>query len=1099
MLSQGQKALGRELRLGDAQWSLLKGVSLSDLAVSEKGGFSAGTFAEAARLSVRPQWRALLRRDLIVDTISLEGLRLTVVKRADGRYNFSDIAGSTATSPAPGSGAEAAAPLALAVRSAALSDARVVYRDAASGEILTVSELDLTVRNFRMKGSFDAALSVASAGRYEGRALDGTLSLAGKIDLGGIDPEKAALELKRFSVEHQGLKVAGSGKAKGLAAPALDLAVSVSAAAGKLLEARYEGTAGPGQRAKGKLSGKSEGFTGAAFAAFGASPSLALPKGELNADFEWSGDSLALKSLKLKGELGMIEASGSVAKLRAARPEADLAFSAALELPALKGGEYPQLSWPAGLATPAAKIEAKGGYNGESLALERLVIETEAGQATLKGRADALLSGKPALDLGAELRLKLPAFSDEDLPWAKLPEGLALPAGAWSGSIAYRGDDLTLAPLVFEPQAGRVKVEGSLRGLSAGKTAYDLSVEAKLELPAWSAKDLPWAKLPEGFKLPAGTVSGKALYRGDALTLAPLDFVTSAGRVEIEGSIKSLGAARPAYDLSVETKLELPAWSAQDLPWAKLPTSVKVPAGSLAGKASYRGDDLSFSPLSFSAKDGRLKLDGSIKGLSSAKPAYDLAVDAKLELPALAEADLAQFKAPKGFWSPAMQLELDGQLRGGDLRLNALKVKTAAGLVEASGLVRKLLEKPEPELSLGSKLVLPAWKTDDLAWAGFPAGYQIPASSWDASLAGGLDELNIRSLRVIVGKNDVEVENGKIVALRGGAPLFNLLVKCRSFSLEELTAFSAETREMGLSGSGFFAVQVTGKLPKPILEGKLQFKTLGATVSGLPLSGFTGTVSFNERLIEVPNLVGRLADGELKLNLTIKDYATAPKIDLDAALDRFDLGKFLAAKAALAAKAPTAAAASAKPAEPAKAPTPIDAKGRLIVATMLHPNAEARDLRVNWDLEGYTPDFKKLGGSAKFESNGGKFSNLQSMATQSKLVKVLIVPFMIFQKLKVFKDFNNVNYTGIVGDYAFQNGNMTLKDSRLLSDAGNVFAAGAIDLPAERLALVVNAHPARLPALEVEVKGTFDDPKSKLNVAKILAEPAKKLLDLLKK
>ena len=77
---------------------------------------------------------------------------------------------------------------------------------------------------------------------------------------------------------------------------------------------------------------------------------------------------------------------------------------------------------------------------------------------------------------------------------------------------------------------------------------------------------------------------------------------------------------------------------------------------------------------------------------------------------------------------------------------------------------------------------------------------------------------------------------------------------------------------------------------------------------------------------------------------------------------------------------------------------------------------------------------------------------------------------------------------------------MTLRQSQMDAQSAQVSAKGAIDLPAEKLDLVVTAQVAHVAPIDVAVTGTFDNPKSKVNLGKFLAAPAKELLqDLLQR
>jgi len=143
---------------------------------------------------------------------------------------------------------------------------------------------------------------------------------------------------------------------------------------------------------------------------------------------------------------------------------------------------------------------------------------------------------------------------------------------------------------------------------------------------------------------------------------------------------------------------------------------------------------------------------------------------------------------------------------------------------------------------------------------------------------------------------------------------------------------------------------------------------------------------------------------------------------------------------------------------------------------------------------------KGLNGSAQLRVGGGRLRALGDMAAQSKLVKVLVFPLLVVQKLgrvgglRLFPDFNDIALRRIVGDYSFKNGSMLLRQSEMDSDAAQVRAQGTIDLAAEALDLVVTAQVGNVAPFDVAVTGTFDNPKSSLKLAKFLVAPAKQLL-----
>ncbi len=612
------------------------------------------------------------------------------------------------------------------------------------------------------------------------------------------------------------------------------------------------------------------------------------------------------------------------------------------------------------------------------------------------------------------------------------------------------------------------------------------------------AKWAPGLGLPS-IKLPAMGAALAGRWEGDAASFKTLRVSWPDGKIDGSGSAQGLGGKAPVYEGRAKFGVDLPEILAGQYSFVKLPPKSSIPAMRLDGEAAYDGGDLALTSLTAKFKQGTASASGTVRKLGSAKPVPDLAVRFAVDLPSFKVSELPFPVAtlPPDFVVPAMRLDGGARVRGDDLALEKVTIKGKSGTLRLDGLVAKALAgAPEPDIEVSADLDLPALSEKDLPFPGVPPGLELPPSRWDADLSYTTKAIRLRRLSVKIGSNELSVEGG--ISDPGGRGAFDLILKCKRFVLDELTRLTPQTRDLKLSGSGFFALSVTGNKEKPVFGGKLQFKDLGAVVSELPLSGFNGTVSFNESRIDIPNLKGKVADGTLLMDLTIKDYAKIPEIQVEASLDRFDLGKYLSAKkkldqAAQAAKA-AKAAKTGKPVD-AKPATPMRTRGKVEIASLVHPNAQIQGVSASWDLYGVTPDMKKLNGDAKIGVAGGKLHAVGDLAVQSPIVKILLFPILIFQKLSLGVNLNDINDVKFAGDYAFKDGLMTLRQSQLNSAAASVGTAGTIDLPVEALDLVVTAQVGNLPAIDIAVTGTVASPKTRLKVGKLLENSAKNLLN----
>src|SRR5579883_194409 len=176
--AQARKSLGRDVRIGDVAYGLW-GARLSQVAVSEKPDFSAGTFATVGRLVVRPSWGALLHGQVVVKSVSAE-------------------------------------------------DGRLRYADAKAGRDIEVSGLALRVAGFQLSGPFKASVSLSASGKNAGQPFQARLSASGTIDLGGADPKGFLAELRKIDARLGGLAVKGSARVAGLSPADVELDLKVS-------------------------------------------------------------------------------------------------------------------------------------------------------------------------------------------------------------------------------------------------------------------------------------------------------------------------------------------------------------------------------------------------------------------------------------------------------------------------------------------------------------------------------------------------------------------------------------------------------------------------------------------------------------------------------------------------------------------------------------------------------------------------------------------------------------------------------------------------------------------------------------------------------
>ena len=157
-----EQQTGRDFRLGEISLTLWPslGLDLHQAVLGNAPGFGKAPLARIERIHLKVALLPLLRRELKVDTILLDGLQLELARRADGRSNWAGLAGGKdaaraalarerKTPPAetqgkaPQAATAATAPLHIEVNGLEIRNTRIHYRDASAGTDLVLDPFEL--------------------------------------------------------------------------------------------------------------------------------------------------------------------------------------------------------------------------------------------------------------------------------------------------------------------------------------------------------------------------------------------------------------------------------------------------------------------------------------------------------------------------------------------------------------------------------------------------------------------------------------------------------------------------------------------------------------------------------------------------------------------------------------------------------------------------------------------------------------------------------------------------------------------------------------------------------------------------------------------
>lgn len=220
------QSLGRQVSLGTLHWDPGSRIALASEggAIANAPGFDAAQFASWRRVSFGLALRPLLRRDVRIDHLAVDGLVLDLQRNADGNANWkfapSVSPGATATTAPPATGAGG---LRIALDSLALTDATIRFRDATSARDLALSAANLSVS---LPPELTARQLEFVDIELDARLREWPLGLQASVLR--FDREVPSIDLPEFAAQFDQTTVGGSLRAQAGEAPDMEAQLHLS-------------------------------------------------------------------------------------------------------------------------------------------------------------------------------------------------------------------------------------------------------------------------------------------------------------------------------------------------------------------------------------------------------------------------------------------------------------------------------------------------------------------------------------------------------------------------------------------------------------------------------------------------------------------------------------------------------------------------------------------------------------------------------------------------------------------------------------------------------------------------------------------------------
>jgi uncharacterized protein YhdP len=259
--------------------------------------------------------------------------------------------------------------------------------------------------------------------------------------------------------------------------------------------------------------------------------------------------------------------------------------------------------------------------------------------------------------------------------------------------------------------------------------------------------------------------------------------------------------------------------------------------------------------------------------------------------------------------------------------------------------------------------------------------------------------------------------------------------------------------------------RISGPAEAPLIHGTASLQNASLRYEQSTLTQINTALTFTQQDVSIPKLTAKLNGADLSLQMTGRQLTTQPDVHAEGTLTELDLAKLLPAtkqssqnrlKKDIAWSSDACflnCVAWAAPAPSSSLP-PAKLSGRFTVGRIKHEFYDAKNMELQWDLTGVTPDLSRVSGSAHLKQGAGVLKDVQKLAEMSKLAKVALTPILTLQRLDKDGKFQflhlpalqRIPFDGIRGDYALRSGIMDVKTFDLTGQDLNINTVGTIGL-----------------------------------------------------
>ena len=222
--------LGREVKYEKLSFAFA-GVNLENFSISENASFDKGTFAEIKRFSIKVEIFPLLKKEIRVKRIIVNGLEIKIVKEEDSKYNFDDIIQRFETPPPEETANDKAAKVSktpqetklpnIILNKLIIKNSNISYADLPAKFVFSINDINASMEGFNFSKAFICTLSLNLGYKDENIDVKIPVESVMTANLKNMDMPQADFNITSLKISFEDMKIEGKAFVKNLSDPSV--------------------------------------------------------------------------------------------------------------------------------------------------------------------------------------------------------------------------------------------------------------------------------------------------------------------------------------------------------------------------------------------------------------------------------------------------------------------------------------------------------------------------------------------------------------------------------------------------------------------------------------------------------------------------------------------------------------------------------------------------------------------------------------------------------------------------------------------------------------------------------------------------------------